>query len=225
MTSLVALTGLVIAIQQFVVKFLWDQSAHPRTVGGVLYLLLGVIGIGLPILLLRNKQRFLALRPSRQWLLAIGANVAYILVLALCMEASVRSATLILPRPFTPTAVVRYNPVGSGIEFRGGWKPNLESGSNDANLQAGAEQFSSHLYQGFMRHPRRETVRIIGRAKLVDDGTVEITLDVDAKEAVRFSIENLGDVTISRDGHPIGPSDSQAGKFQVTITGRPKKDT
>ena len=73
-------------------------------------------------------------------------------------------------------AVVRFNPGGSGVKFRGGWNPTVESGSTDANLQERVEQFSSHLYQGFIRHPRRETVRIIGRAELDDDGAVQITL-------------------------------------------------
>ena len=224
MSSLVAVAGLVFAGPQFVVKFLWDQSAHTRTLGGVVCMLLGVVGIGLPILLLREKQRFLAQRPSRQWLLAIGVPLAYVVVFALCMEASLRSTTLVLPRPFTPTAVVHYDPGGSGVRIRGGWNPILESGSTDAKLQDGVEEFSAHLYQGFLRHPRRETVTIVGRTKLLDDGTAQITLAVDAEEAVRFSVENLADVKIARNGQPIDASDSQSGKFQVTITGRPKKN-
>jgi len=223
--SVVAVAGLVFVIPQFVVKYLWDQSAHARTIGGVVSMLLGVVGICLPILLLRKKQHFLSLRPSRQWLLAIGVPLAYVLVFALCMEASLRSTTLVLPRPFTPTAVVRYDPGGSGVKFRGGWNPILESGSTDAKLQDGVEEFSSYLYQGFVRHPRREAISIVGRAKLLDDGAIQITLDVDAKESVRFSVQNLDNVKISRDGQPISEADSQSGKFQVTITGRPKKDT
>ncbi len=224
-TSLVAVAGLVFAGPQFVVKFLWDQSAHSRTIGGVGCLLLGVVGIGAPIALLGKKQRFLALRPSRQWLLAIGVPVAYVLVFALCMEASLRSTTLILPRPFTPTAVVRFNPGGSGVKFRGGWNPILESGSTDAKLQEGVEQFSSHLYQGFIRHPRRETITIVGRTRLLDDGAVQITLEVDAKEPVRFLVQNLDNVKITRDGQRISETDSISGKHQVTIMGRGKKDT
>ena len=223
-SSLVAIGGLVFAGLQFVVKFLWDQSAHTRTIGGVVCMLLGVICIVLPILVFREKKRFLAMRASRQWLFAFGVPVAYVFVFGLCLEASLRSTTLVLPRPFTPTAVVRYDPGGSGVRIRGGWNPILESGSTDANLQQGEDQFSSHLYQGFLRHPRRETITIIGRIKLLKDGTVLFTLDVNADEAVRFSVQNLDIATITRDGQPIGEADSHLGKYQVIIAGRPKHD-
>jgi len=223
-TSLAAFAGLGLAILQFVQEFLYDQSAHMRTVGGVLFMLLGVVGICLPMVLLRQRRRFLSLRPSRQWLLAAGIPLAFASVLAVCWEASLRSANLILPRPFPPTAVVRYDPGDSRVEFRGGWKPVVgPGGHNDAEVRNGAEHFSSYLHQGFIRHPDRETIAIVGRAKKLNDETVQIILDVDAKEPVRFSVENLDDVAITRDGHPLGKSDSQSGTFQITITGRPKK--
>jgi len=223
-TSLVTIAGFGLAIFLFVQKYLYDQSAHARTVGGVLFMLLGVVGLCLPMVLLRNRRRFLSLRPSRQWLLAAGIPLAFVSVLAVCWEASLRSANLILPRPFTPTAVVRYDPGDSRVEFRGGWRPVVgPGGSNDAEVQNGTEHFSSYLHQGFIRHPDRETIAIVGRAKKLNEGTVQIILDVEAKESVRFSVENLDDVTITRDGHPLGESDSQSGTFQMTITGRPKK--
>jgi hypothetical protein len=201
-TSLVTVAGLVIAVQQFVLKCLWDQSAHTRTIGGVLYMLLGVVGICLPLLLFRHKRRLLSARPSRQWLL-VGIPLAYMMAFALCLEASLRSTTLVLPRPFTPTAVVRYDASGSGVRIRGGWNPNLQSSSTDAKLHGGVDEFSAHLYQGFHRHPRHETITIVGRAKLLDGGAVQISLDVDAEEAIRFAVEDLADVKITRDGQPI----------------------
>lgn len=221
-TSLVVTVGLVVAIQQFVLKFLWDQSAHTRTVGGVLYLLLGVVGIGLPILLYRKRRQFLALSPTRQWLLALLVPVAYVLAFALCMECPMRSTFLVVPRPFTSTAVVQISSDKSGVEFRGGWRPDLESGRNDARNQDGVEQFSSHLYQSFLRHPRRETVTIVGRTERLNDGTVQVTLDVDATEPVRFSAENLESVQITRDHQPIAESNARSGNYEVIITGRLK---
>jgi hypothetical protein len=224
-TSLMTVAGLVAAVQQFALKYLWDQSTHTRTIGGVLFMLLGVAGICLPVLLFRYKRRFLSLRPSWQWLLAIGVPLTYVLAFALCMEASMRSTTLILPRPFTPMAVVVYETKDLRVEFRGGWKANLESSHSGANVQRGHDRLSSHLYQGFLRHPRRETVTIVGGVKQMDDGSVQIILDADATESIRFSVENLDDVEVRRDGQRIGESDSQSGKFQLTIMGRPRKDT
>ena len=223
-TSLVAVAGFGLAVLQFVQEFLYDQSAHTRTAGGVLFMLLGVVGLSLPVVLLRNRRRFLSLRPSRQWLLAAGIPLAFVSALAVCWEASLRSANLILPRPFTPTAVIRYDPGGSRVEFRGGWRPDVGPGGyNDAEVLNGIEHFSSYLHQGFMRHPDRESIAIVGRAMELNEGTVQIILDVEARESVRFSVENLDDVTITRDGHPLGEPDSQSGTFQITITGRPKK--
>ncbi|MCL4200921.1 MAG: hypothetical protein KJ000_00400 [Pirellulaceae bacterium] len=221
-SSIVTVAGLVAAVQQFGLKYLWDQSAHTRTIGGLLYMLLGVAGICLPVIVFRQKRRFLLLQPSRQWLLAIGVPLAYILAFALCMEASMRSTTLILARPFTPTAVIVYEPTDLRVEFRGGWKKNLESGYSGANMQRGDDRFSSHLYQGFLRHPRRETVAILGGVKQMDHGSVQIILDVVGTESVRCSVENLDKVEIRRDGQRIGESDSQSGTFQLTITGRPR---
>ena len=222
-TSIVTVAGLGAAVQQFVLKYLWDQSAHTRTIGGVLFMLIGVVGICLPILLVRHKRRFVPLRPSRQWLLAIGIPLAYVAGFALLMELSMRSTTLLLPRPFTPTAVLVYEPEDLHVEFRGGWKKHLESGHSGANMRRGDDRFSSQLFQGFQRHPRRETVTIVGAVKHLDDGSVQITLDVDATESVRFSVENLDGVEIHRDGQRIGESDSQSGQFQLRITGRPER--
>ncbi|MBA3311962.1 MAG: hypothetical protein M3552_18330 [Planctomycetota bacterium] len=226
-TSLVTVAAFAFAVHQFVLKYLYDQSSYTRTPGGVLMIMLGFAGICLPIVLLRKRQRFLSLRPSRQWLLTVGISLVYVLVLAVCLEASHRSRTIILPRPFTPTAIVHYRPGDSRVEFRGGWRPDVgPAGYNDAEVLAdGSEEFSSYLHQSFIRdaHAGPETVAIIGRAERGNDGSVQIILEVDAREAIRFSVENLDDVTIMRDGRPLVESQSQSGTFQVTITGRLKK--
>jgi hypothetical protein len=228
MTWLVAVLAFVFAVHQFVLKFLYDQSSYTRTPGGVLLILLAFAGICLPIAILRNRQWFLSLRPWRQWLLALGVPLAYVLVLAVCLEASHRSRTIILPRPFTPTAIVHYRPGDSRVEFRGGWRRHVgPAGYNDAEvLPDGSEEFSSYLAIGFIRGALwgRETVAIVGRAQRREDGSVRIVLDVDAREAIRFAIANLDDVTILRDGRPLVESQSQTGQFQVTITGRPTAD-
>jgi hypothetical protein len=149
--GLTSTAGLILAVQQFVLKFLWDQSAHTRTAGGILFMLLGAFGICLPILLARQKARFLALTPSRQWMAAFGIPLCYVSAFVLCMEASMRSATLILPRPFTPTAVLRYDPGDARVQFQGGWKPRLESGYNDAVDHGGRRKFFVSFLSRFFK--------------------------------------------------------------------------
>lgn len=225
LTWLGTVAGFSLALHQFVLKYLYDQSSYTRTAGGVAMILLGFAGICLPIILRRNRQRFLSLPTLRQWLLAVGLPMAYVLVLAGCLEASQRSRTILLPRPFTPTATVHYRPGDSRVEFRGGWRPDVgPAGYNDANvLPDGSEEFSSYLFQSFIRDALAgpETVAIVGRAKRDSDGIVQIVLDVHAKEAIHLAVRNLDDVRILRDGQPLVESQPQSGTFQVTITGRP----
>ena len=221
---IVSATAFAFGLHQFVLKFLYDQSSYTRTLGGVLLIVLSIAAIALPIVLRRNRLRFQSLRPSRQWLLAAGIPLIYVLVLAVCLQTSHRSRTIILQRPFTPTAIIHYRHGDSRIEFRGGWRPDVnQSGSNDAELLPdGSEEFSGYLHETFIRDALggRQTVAIVGRAKRNNDGTVRISLEVDAREAIRFDVDNLKDVEIMRDGRPIAKSQSQVGTFHVSIAGR-----
>lgn len=225
MTSLVAIAGFAFAMHQFILKYLYDQSSYTRTPSGVLLLLLGFGGICLPIVLHRNRHRFLSKRTSRQWFLAVGIPLLHVLALASCLEASYRSRTIILPRPFTPTAIVQYRPSNTRVEFRGGWRPDvgLAGYNNSELLPDGSEEFSSYLSETFIRDAigGHETISIIGRAQRGNDETIHLRLAVDAREPIRFAVENLNDVTITRDGRPLLQTHSQSGKFQVIITGRP----
>jgi hypothetical protein len=226
-TLLVAAVSLVLACNQFFVNYLYDQNAHTRTLGGILVMLLGVVGVCLPILLFRNKGRFHSLRRSRQWLLTLGMPVFSTLLFVLCIEAALRSTNLILPRPALPTAVLRYQPGDSRVEFRGRWGGG-GGGSNDAEIEAGVEHFSSHIDQGFIdgflpgapHHPDRRIVTIVGRAQRPNPGMVQIVLDVDAQEPFQFAVENLDDVKMTREGQSILDPVLQSGKYQVAITGR-----
>ena len=40
-TSLVTFAGLVVAVHQFALKYVWDEHAHTRTLGGLLFMSLG----------------------------------------------------------------------------------------------------------------------------------------------------------------------------------------
>jgi uncharacterized membrane protein YhaH (DUF805 family) len=231
LTVLVAVASLVLACNQFFVNYLYDQNPHTRTLGGILLMLLCVVGICLPTLLLRTRRKFLSLRRSGQWLLALGIPVLYMFMLILCAEASLRSTNLILPRPALPTAVLSYQPGDSRIEFRGRWGGG--GGSNDAEIMDGVEHFSSHIDQGFVdgflpgapHHPDRRIVTIVGRAKRPNAGIAEVVLDVDAQEEFLIAVENLDNVKMTRDGEPVGNWALPAGKYQVTMSGRPKRDT
>jgi hypothetical protein len=220
------MAAFIFALHQFILKYLWDQSAYTRTPGGILLILFGFAGIALPLVLYRKRDRFLAMRLSRQWLCAIGIPLAYVLVLGACLEAALRSRTTILRRPFTSDAVVQYSPGDSRVAFRGGWKPSVgPCGYNNAKVHPdGTEHFSSHLSESFMRDALggKETVTIIGRARREDDGTVNIVLSVDAKESINIVVENLDDVKILQNGRPLIDSQSRSGTFELTITGRPK---
>jgi hypothetical protein len=224
LTTVVAVSGFILAAQQFVLKFLWDQSAHTRTIAGVLYMTLGVIGLALPFLLYRFRSRIAALSRAGQWLAALGVPLAYVVVFGACMVLSQRSTTLVLPRPFAPTAVLRYTPGSSRVEFHGGWNPEVNSaGYSDAHVINGVEHFSSYLYQGFLNYSRQETVKIAGRAEPTGNGRVQVTLTVDAKEPIKFAAQNLDDATILRDGKAIAESRAQSGTFDIVITGRPRE--
>lgn len=219
--SILAIAGVAIAIQQFYLKYLWDQSAHTRTIGGVLFQLMGLFAVCLPLLLFYHQRRFRSLVASRQWLVIIGVPIVYVLLFAICVECSMRSTHLILARPFIPTAVVRFNPKEPIIKFQGGWRQSLEEAYDHNLLRDGKDEFSAHLYQGFLRHPSRETITIKGHSKLLNDGMGQIQVDVDAQEPVLFTVDNLADFSITRDGQPISLLEPLSGKFRLTIKGRP----
>lgn len=230
-TLIVVLAGLVAAGQQFFLKFLWDESAHTRTFPGVLYMLLGVVGLYLPIRLLRERQHFAEQSPSRQWFAVIGVPLIYIATFAAFVEASRRSTTLILPRPFAPTAVVTYDSSRpdkrTDVEFRNALREHHPSGGfgHSPDTAGGIERFNASFYQGFLLHDRKEMGTLKGQTRLVEDGSIEIAIDVDAKERLQFNVRGLDDVVIKRDGEVISESDAKSGKYEIVIVGQPIKDT
>src|SRR5688500_11801426 len=67
-TTLVAIAGVAVSMNQFFINYLHDQNPHTRTLGGILVMLLGIAGIGLPIVLIRKRQSFVSLGLWRGWL-------------------------------------------------------------------------------------------------------------------------------------------------------------
>ena len=72
------------------------------------------------------------------------------MAMGLCLEAALRSTTLILPRPELPTAILRYRPSETRIKFVGRWGGG-GGDSNDTEVIQGVEHFSSHIDQGFIK--------------------------------------------------------------------------
>ncbi len=230
-TSLVTLAGFIVALQQFTGKFLWDESLHTRTIGGVLYMLLGLVGLYLPYRLIRRREQFPNLSPPRQWFNILGVPLLYLLAFAACFEASLRSKTMILPRPFTPTIVVIYDTSlapqsRTRIEFRNALRQDhltsiFDRRSNDDDV---VERFHAGYDEGFLRHhDRLQMATLDGETRQLEDGLVKISIHVDAKERLQFSVLGLDNVVITRDGDSINESDAKSGKYQVVIIGQPKK--
>jgi len=225
----VTIAGVALAMNQFFINYLHDQNPHTRTLGGILVMFFGIASISLPLLLILKKRNFVSLGPWWGWLLAVAVPAVYVMVLGLCLEAALRSTTLILPRPELPMAVLKYRPNETRIKFLGRWGGG--GGSYDAEVKQGVEHFSSHIDQGFINgflpgapdHPDRRIITIGGQAKALKEDMVQIALDVDALESFRFDVENLDDIDVTRDDQVIPNSMLPTGKYRVTIIGRLKK--
>lgn len=220
LTLMVSIAGMVVAVQQFVVKYLIDNWAHARTFAGVLFMLLGVAGVCLPVLMFRKRKKFASLAPARQWLAAFGIPLVYVSVFAALVETSLRSTTMILPRSETPTAIVRFEHDRLHVEFE--TRKGRTGSFNHIDTNDGIERFSAGYKSG--HSPRRDYsthVEIHGEAQRREDGLLQIDLDVDADEPITFSIEGLEQVKMSRGNKAIDGTDSLSGKFRVTIVGQP----
>lgn len=218
LTSLVTLAGFAVAMQQFIVKYVWDNWAHTRTLPGVLFFLLGALGLALPVLLILKRKWFATRHVSRQWLLAFGMPLIFVAAIALCIEASLRSTTMILPRADTPIAVVGYRNGGVQIDFRcrKGF-PGI-GGSDRSDNGDAVERFSANYEAAYS--PRRgysTSVVIRGQVERLENGMLHIDLDVDADEPIKFAVEDIEIEKMTLDGQPIDDSDSRSGKYRVTI--------
>ncbi|MEQ9586511.1 MAG: hypothetical protein RJS97_00825 [Parvibaculaceae bacterium] len=231
--SLVTFAGLVVAVHQFALKYLWDEHAHTRTLGGMLFMSLGLFGLYLPFRLIRQRNQFAGFPPARQRFNALGVPLLYALAYAACIGAALQSDTLILPRPFAPTAVVTYD--GSqrfgrqtSIRFSNAIRDQLPgSGGFDhsANTDDTVERFTASFRQIFLGRENKEMGTLDGETRVREDGRAEIAINVNAKERLQFSVLGLDDVAITRDGESIDEFDAKPGKYKIVIVGRPKNGT
>jgi len=233
-TAVVTVAGFVVALQQFTVKYLYDESPHTRTLGGLLYMLLGLAGLYLPFRLLRRRKQFADLSPARQWFAVLGVPLLYLLAFAACVEASLRSTTMILPKPFTQIVVVTYDGSGpqdfrkrTGMQFRNALRENHLTGGHGHKFSddGAVERFRADYDKGFLRSADRLPIATFdGETRRLEDGRVQISIDVDAKEPLRFSVRGLERVEMTRDGKPIDQSDENPGKYTIVIVGRPTEE-
>lgn len=234
LTTLVTAAGFVVALQQFIAKFLWDESLHTRTIGGALYMSLGLAGLYLPLRLLGKRSHFAQLSSARQWLNTLGVPVLYVLAFVACVEASMRSTNVILPRPFTPIVVVTYNASlprihkhRTGIEFRNAIREDHLTGGfgHRSRRDDDVERFQADYDEGFLRHDERLRMATFdGETRLLEDGRIQVSIEVDAKERLQFDVRGLDNVVITRDGKTIDRSDARSGKYEIVIVGHPAKE-
>lgn len=213
-TLMLSIAGLVVAVQQFVVKYQIDNWAHTRTLAGVLFMLQGVLGVFLPVLVFRKRKTFASLSSSRQWLAAFVIPLIYVSLFALLVETSLRSTTMILPRAETPTAIVGFEYGKLHVEFA--TRKGRTGSFNHIETVDGVEYKTGHS-------PRRDYsthVEIHGQAQRQVDGSIQIDLDVDADEPIRLAVEGLERVRMTRGNDPIDETDSMSGPFRVTIVGQ-----
>lgn len=232
-TSLVAFTGFVVAVHQFALKYVWDQHAHTRTLGGLLFMSLGLLGLYLPFRLIRRQNQFAAFSTVRQWFGVLGVPLLYVLTYAACIGAALKSDTLILPRPFAPTAVVTYD--GSqrfgrqtNIRFSNAIRehhPGSGGFGHDADTDDTVERFNASFTQVFLGRENQEMGRLDGETRVREDGRVEIAISVDARERLQFAVRGLHNVAITRNGESISEFDAKSGKYKIVIVGRPKNGT
>jgi hypothetical protein len=221
---LVAAVCFVLAVQQLLVKYFYDQSAHPRTIGGVLYLAVGLLGPVVPVLVWRNRRTFSILSSTRQWIVAVGIPLAIGLIFGLGIFASRRSTTLVLPRPFTPTLVVRYDPAEpkkpTVLRFDGGLRRDGPyQGRSDLGFEGGFHRASVELRQSFLLYPDEITVTATSQTELSPNAVVQIVLDINATEKIRIAVEGLKDGQIRRDNIPLSAVDAFYGQSRVIVTG------
>jgi hypothetical protein len=218
------LVGLTIAVQQFVVKFLYDQSAHTRTFWGILFMILGFIGPAMPLLLVFSRRAFARLGKSRQWVALTATPAFYSAALALCLVASVHTKTLIMDRPGL-TVVVRYDrakPNEPMSAVSQGLMRELPSGSGYRAPDGRPRRFHFEAHQNYLRFPQEVTISLEGTDRLRDDGNVEITLNFEVKETFRLQLEGLADVQITVSGKPVSDQPKlEPGEYPIVIIGRP----
>jgi len=128
---------------------------------------------------------------------------------------------MIVPRAETPTAIVGYKYGRVRLDFR--TQKGRAGNFNHVDTSGGIERFSATMEGAHSpRHGYLTSVVIRGQAQKLEDGTMHIDLDVDADEPIRFAVEDLEVVKMTRDGQAIDRSDSPSGKFRVTVVASAK---
>jgi hypothetical protein len=222
--GLAGLAGLIIGLQQFLLKFLYDQAAHTRTIWGLLFMLLGILGPALPLLLFLKRKAFARLAPGKRWAVILAIPVLYLSAIGLCILASTHTKTLIIHQ-MGLNIFVRVDPANpsriASLELRG---PSLKPYSfGYLSPDDGTNRFHFKARQSYVRFPETVTIKADGTSRVRDDGNVEIMLDFDAAEPFRLHAHGLANIRMERDRETVpNPTKFKPGKYRITITGRPK---
>jgi hypothetical protein len=222
--ALTGLTGFVLGAQQFFVKFLHDQAAHIRTIWGLLFLLLAVIGPTLPLLLISKREAFLRLRQSSQWTAALTIPVLYATALGVCMLASTYTKGVVIGRPGLRMHI-RMDP-GHPDQFAAvemhGLRRELPSSQNWPDDRA-RHSFDFVGYQTYLRFPRDVTMKASGTAWQRADGNVEIAFNFDSTEAFHLQLEGLANVRLTQGGEVVSnPLKFRPGAHRIDAIARPQ---
>jgi hypothetical protein len=223
--GLAGVGGLVMAIQQFVAKFLYDQSAHVRTVWGVLFLAIGFIGPVLPLILIFKRQALLRMTNAKRWALVVGVPLAYMSVLAVCMVASTWTKVLVMNRPGL-SLVIRHEGSATewptSLELRG-LKRELPSSFGHRGVDGDVQRFRFEGYQTYLRFPREVVISAEGSSRTAADGSAEISLDLKSRERFRLQVLGFAGNQITSNGLPVvDGARFEPGSYRVAIRGRGK---
>lgn len=237
---ILAVAGVILASGMLYEVFNGKFAA--RTVWGVLVVATGFITPLVPVILGMNRQRFFALRRGRQWLLTTMIPSTFVVAIVLFMVWAQNSSRAIIG--FTPTLFLRFDGldqngtpqlklrvhgaitwgVGShGQDVRVGEPLTRDQRTNRFTFQAHARGMDSRDAGQWLRSIGL-IVELSGTVPPPKDGRVQITLDLQAKTKLKFQVEGLADVRISRDGEDVPhPVEFEPGKYIVVVEGDPTR--
>jgi len=233
---LLAVAGVILAIGML--YEIVDGKFAARTVWGVLVVATGFITPFVPVILGMNRQRFLTLRRGPQRFLTTMIPIAFVLAIVLFMICAQNSSRVIIG--FTPTLFLRFD----GLDQNGVPQLNFRvhgvlvsgGGSDGQDVRVGeplardqrTNRFHFHADTGPVgsRHGGQWlgkiglVVKLSGSVPPPKEGGIQITFDLQAKTKIKFQVDGLADVRISRDGKDVlHPVEFEPGQYTVVVEG------
>lgn len=232
--------GVILASLTLIEAF--EGKFAARTVWGVLVVATGFITPLVPVILGMNRKRFFTLARGQQWILTTIIPSAFVLAIVLFMVCAQNSSSAIIG--FTPTLFLRFDGLDQNgtpqLKFRVHGAIVSGGGSDGQDVRVGEPLTRDQRTNRFNFHARargmdsrdvgqwlRNTgliVELSGRVPPPEDGDVQITLDLQAKTKLKFQVDGLANVRISRDGEDVPqPVEFEPGQYTVVVVGNPTK--